>query len=315
MQMFTQCACILFDEAPAVGEVQKALESWTIAGEQAPAQGDDGWIGCGPGLVVELRSGASVIVDVVGHAFPHEPGAGADAEAVRSAWRSGIFGPTAQLGALGRAKDQNWTWTEGTAVADRHRGFVRMRTLVNLPDEGPRQLPKGHDPVHELTTLAEMAGALLRLRGATALFMPGGEAQRSPEQVAIMLGRKTGAAPPPIELWLNLRASGLGEEGRRRWKLVDVVGMGQMRYPDSEAVFVSGQERAEVVAPLLRNACLHLISGKPIPEGATADDALGRRWKASFAQSLLPPGRPVLRWLPEGSAQLDEATLAKLRGG
>lgn len=309
MQMFTQCACILFDEAPPAAEVRQALESWAIVGEQAAAPGDDGWIKCGPGLVVQLRSGARVIVDVVGHAFPDEVGAAADAEALRS----GMFGPTAQPGALARAKEQNWTWAEGTAVADRHRGFVRMRTIVDLPDEGPRQLPKGHDPVHELATLVEMAGAVLRVRGAAALFMPGGEALRSPEQVAILLGRKTGAAPP-IELWLNLRASALGEEGRRRWKLVDVVGMGQMRYPDSEAVFVSGQERAEVVAPLLRNACLHLISGRPIPEGSTADDTLGRRWKVSFAQSLLPPARPVLRWLPEGSARLDEAALAKLRG-
>ncbi len=224
-----------------------------------------------------------------------------------------MFGPTARPGALARAREQAWTWAEGAGAAAHHGGFVRLRTLVEVPDDGPRQLSGDHDPLHELVTVTELAGSLLDLPGATALFMPAGETLRSREQVRSMLRRKTGTAPPPIELWLNLRASGLGQDGGVRWTLVDVVGMGQLRLPDSEAVFAEGQEQADAVAPLLRNACLHLVSGKFIPDGSTADDAAGRRWKASSARSLLAPGRPVLRWLPESSARLTAETLERLR--
>lgn len=311
MQMFTQCACVLLDEIPPLDELRRALENWPVAGEQAAASGDDGWMACGPGLVVELRSGAAVIADLVDRPFPDVPRAVSQEPALDAAWRQGTFGPTARPGALSRAKEQAWTWAEGAAAADRHRGFVRLRTIVELQDG---ELPKDHDPVHELITVTEMAGDVLRLRAAAALFMPGGETLRSREQVDSMLRRKTGMGPPPIELWLNLRAAGLGQDGDVRWSLVDVVGMGQLRLPDCEAVFAEGQEQAEAVAPLLRNACLHLVSGKDIPDGSTADDARGRRWKASSAQSLLLPGRPVVRWLPEASPQLTEATLAKLRG-
>lgn len=311
MQMFTQCACILFDEIPALDDLHKTLEGWPVAGQQEQAPGEDGWIACGPAVVVELRSGAAVIADVVDRPFPDDPRAVAQAPALDAAWRQGTFGPTARPGALARAREQAWTWAEGAGAADLHRGFVRLRTIVDLKDG---ELPEDHDPVHELTTLTEMAGDVLRLRGATALFMPGGETLRSREQVDSMLRRKTGLGPPPIELWLNLRAAGLGADGDLRWTLVDVVGMGQLRLPDAEAAFVEGQEQAEAVAPLLRNACLHLLSGKDIPDGSTADDAHGRRWRASSAQSLLLPSRPVVRWLPEASAQLTDATLAKLRG-
>lgn len=315
MRIFTQCACVLFDQAPALEDVGKALDGWALAGEQRPALGEDGWIACGPGFVVELRTGAAVILDLVDRPWPDGARAASENPALDAAWRSGIFGPTSAPGALARAREQAWAWEEGAATADRHRAFVRLRTVAELPDDGPRQLPKDHDPVHELTTVTEMAGALLRLPGATALFMPGGETLRSREQVEATLRRKTGVGPPPIELWLNLRAAGLGQEGEVRWVLVDVVGMGQLRFPDQEAIFAEGQEQSDAVAALLRNVCLHLVAGKAIPESSTADDGRGRRWKASAAKSVLAPNRPVLRWLPEESARLTEATLEKLRAG
>jgi hypothetical protein len=311
---FTQCACALFEQVPPLGDIERALDGWAVAGQQQPATGEDGWLACGPGLVVELRGGGSVIVDVVDREWPDGPHAGADAPALAAAWRAGLFGPCATPGALGRAKAQAWAWGGAEAAAGRHRGFVRLRTVVELPQDGSPRLPVGHDPVHELTTLTEMAGALLRLRGATALFFPGGEAVRSREQVEAVLQRKAGLGPPPVELWLNLRAVGLGEEGGARWLLVDTVGMGQLRLPDQEALFAEGEEGPEAVAPMLRSACLHLLSGKGIPDGSTSDDASGRRWRASAATGVLAPrDRPVVRWLPEGSARPTEALLARLR--
>ena len=190
---------------------------------------------------------------------------------------------------------------------------MRLRTVVELPSDAPA-LPRDHDPLYELNTITELAGALLGLRAATALFMPGGEALRSREQVEAVLRRKTGFGPPPIDLWANARAVGLGREGDAQWLLVDVVGMRQLRLPDQEALFTEGEEDSDAVAALLRNACLHLVAGKAIPEGSTSDDALGRRWKASPALGLLAPAnRPVLRWLRDGSAPPSDALLARLR--
>jgi hypothetical protein len=180
---FTQCACVLFDRAPRLEDLERALDSWAVACPQQPAAGDDGWMACGPGFVVELRSGTGVVVDVIDRPWPDDPRAAADVPALGAAWRAGMFGPSAAPGALARAKEQRWAWQEGAAAADRHRAVVRMRTFVDVPQEGPRELPKGHDPVHELTTLIEMAGAILRLDAATALFLPAGETLRSREQV------------------------------------------------------------------------------------------------------------------------------------
>jgi hypothetical protein len=312
---FTQSACVLFDKAPALEDVEHALEAWPVAGHQVPAPGEDGWIASGPGFVIELRNRAAVIVDVVGRPWPDDPRAAVEVPALASAWKSGIFGPSAAPGALGRAKVQSWAWQDGRAAADRHGAFVRLRTVVELSaEDGKGELPKAHDPVHELTTLTELGGTLLRLRGASAFFLPGGEALRSREQVDAALKRKTGIGPPPLDLWVNLRGVGLGQEGDRRWMLVDLVGMRQLRLLDQEAIFAEGQEDPEAVMPLLRNACLHLVEGKPLPAGSTSEDGRRRRWSASSATGILAPlNRAVLRWLPEESARPSEEFLAKLR--
>jgi hypothetical protein len=312
---FTQSGCVLFDSAPALEEVERALEAWPVVGKQAPAAGDDGWIASGPGWVIELRNRTGVIVDVVDRPWPDDPRAAVEVPGLASAWRAGIFGPSAAPGALARAKVQSWGWAEGKAAAERHQGFVRLRTVVKLSSaEGKGDLPKGHDPIHELTTLTELAGTLLRLPGATAFFLPGGEALRGREHVADVLKQKTGVGPPPLELWSNVRMVGLGQEGGTRWMLVDVVGMRQLRLVDQEALFADGQEDPDAVMALLRNACLHLVAGRPLPEGSTSEDARRRRWKASSATGLLaPPNRAVLRWTPEESASPSQAFLATLQ--
>jgi hypothetical protein len=308
---FTQCAAVLLDRVPSLDELGRALDGWVVTALQDPAPGEGGWAACGPGLVIELRSGRSVIVDLLEHPWPDDPRSAP--EAVRAAWQGGLFGPASAPGALARAKKQAWAWQEGVAVAEGHRAVVRLRTVIDFPADAPRELPKDHDPVHELTTITEMAGALLRVDGATAFFLPGGEVLRSRENVEAVLQRKSGIGPLAVDLWVNLRAVGLGQESDARWVLLDAVGMAQLRLPDQEAVFAEGQEEPDAVAVLLTNACLHLATGKAIAPGSTSDDGRGRKWRASAAVGLLaPPGRPVLRWTPEESTRLSEATLATL---
>jgi hypothetical protein len=312
--LFTQCTAVLFDRPPPLEGLEKALGNWTIAGPQRAAPGEDGWVASGPGFVLALAKGGKVVVDAVDRAWPDNPSS-AD-PGVLAAWRGGIFGPSASPGALARARQQSWSWVGGAAAADRHRAFVRLRTWVALTEGGA--LPKGHDPAHELTTLGELAGDLLQLPGASAFFLPGGEALRSREQVEAVRRQKAGLGPPPLELWTNTRAMGLGEHGGLRWVLIDVVGMGQLRLPDQEALFAENTEDAEAVAPLLRNTCLHLLGGHGLGPGSTADDARGRRWKASSATGILAPRRPVIRWLLESAPPPGDAVLAaleKLRQG
>jgi signal transduction histidine kinase len=227
----------------------------------------------------------------------------------------GLPAPVADLvrAAHGRRTRRGHGLALAAAIAERHGGFVRLRTVVDLPAEGARELPKDHDPMHELTTLTEMASALLAVRGATAFFLPGGEALRSRQHVDSVLRRKTGIGPPPVELWANLRTIGLGAVGDARWVLVDVVGMRQLRLPDQEALFVEDKEDPAAVASLLMNACFHVVAGRGIADGSTSDDGRGRRWKASQATSVLLPSRPVVRWLPEESPGPNEAMLARLR--
>ena len=313
MDFVTQCAGVLFERAPALDDLVLALDGWAVAGSQPPASGEDGWLACGPGFVVELRSGGSVLVDVVDRPWPDEGGAASSASAFAAAWRSGVFGPVAAPGALARARTSSQAWAGGAQAVERHRAFVRLRTVVDLPADANASLPRDHDPVHELTAVTEMAGAILALRGATALFLPAGEALRSRDQVDEVMRRKTGVGAPPVELWVSLRALALGQIGDTRWTVVDTVGMGQLRVPDQEALFAEGQEQVEAVGSLLRNAGLHLVGGKSIPDGSTADDGQGRRWKAGGATSVLAPARPILRWLPEQSAGPNEAMLARLR--
>src|SRR5690349_19454176 len=162
MDMFTQCACVLLDKAPTLEQVQLALGEWNLTARQEAAPGEQGWVLCGAGFVIELRSGAAVMVDLVEHPWPDDPRSMPGSEAIATAWRSGAFGPTASPGSLTRAREQSWAWPEAAELAARHRAFVRLRAIVRLP-EGDHRLPKDHDPLHELTTLTELAGALLRI--------------------------------------------------------------------------------------------------------------------------------------------------------
>jgi hypothetical protein len=307
--VFTQCAAVLLDRAPVHEELEKALAGWNIVGPQEAAPGDDGWVASSPGFILGLVSGGSVVVDMVGRPWPDTPRA-AD-EAVVAAWRGGLFGPSAAPGALARAREQSWSWQGGAEVALAHKAFIRLRTVVGLSEGGT--LPRGHDPLHELTTLTELGGDLLRISGAGAFFLPGGEALRSPAQVEAVRRIKAGLGGPPLELWTNTRAMGLGQHGGRPWVLLDVVGMAQLRLPDQEAVFVEGAEEPDAVAPLLHNACLHVVNGKGIGDGSTADDGRRRRWRArSAANGLLAPGRPVVRWTAEESPAPEPEVMAEL---
>ena len=306
--VFTQCVVVLFDRAPPLEGVRGALGEWRVVGTPNQPPGEYGWAVCGPGFVLELRSGGFAVVDVIERKWPDDPREAQAAAGLGGAWRAGAFGPVSTPGALSRAIDQPWGWPGGAAGGSGHVAFVRLRT--GTASGGPPGEKRGFDRVYELATLTEIARPLLRLEGALAFFAPGGEALRSERQVEEALKRPLGA-PPPLDLWSNLRSVALPPGGGAQWLLLDVIGMHQFGLPDQEAIFAEGKEEPGAVEALLRNACLHLLSG-PIAPGSTADDGRGRRWRASAAVGIVSPPRPVLRWLPEDSARLPDDVLASL---
>jgi hypothetical protein len=303
---FTQCACVLFEQAPKMEEVVRVLADWPVSGYRKQGSGEYDWALCGPGVVLDLRGEGYAVVDVVDRPWPDDVQAALTTPALASAWRAGAFGPWSSPGGLARAVDQAGEGENGATA--RHGGFVRIRTA--FAGKGPP--PKGRGgPTYDLMTITELATALMRLEGALAFFVPAGEALRDRKDLDEVARRKVGSAPPPVDLWSSVRAIALPPEDGKSWLLLDVVGMTQLNLPDQEAIFAEGQEQPEAVEAMLRNACQRLLSG-PIPPGSTADDAKGRRWKASAATGIVAPPRPVLRWLPEESAHLPEATLARL---
>ena len=311
---FSQCTCVLFERVPALSDVERAFERWTVAGKSKASEGDDGWAVSGPGLILALPDGSFALVDLVGRAWPDDPAVAAVAAApgLAAAFRAGMFGPGTTPGALKRATEQSWAWPGGAAAARGHGGFVRLRMGYGRPQGAPADYHGGQDPVYELALLTEISRSIVGMRGALGFFAPAGEALRSREQVEAAMSRKAGRDPPPIEMWSNLRAVALLQEEGERWLLLDVVGMGQLGLPDHEAIFAEGKEQPDAVQGLLRNACMHVLSGRPIPPGSTSDDGAGRRWTASFGTGVVAPRRDVVRWLPEQGPRPSDGVLQKL---
>jgi hypothetical protein len=307
----TQCACVLFDGVPALDALEVALAGWDLSDRQAAAPGEHGWTVAGRGFLISLRGSGVAVVDVVPRPWPDDPSEARAHPSLGAAWRAGLFGSFAEPGALVRAKQQDGLWPEARTVADRHRAFVRLRTGYRATAGGEPAPPADHDALHELLTLTELADALMGIPGALAFFVPAGEALRSRDHVREVLTRKVGVAAPPLELWTNTRGVRLDAETDPRWLLLDVVGMAQLELPDQEALFAEGSEAPENVEALLRNACLHLLAGRPIPPGTTADDRGGHRWRAGVAEAVLGPRRQVLRWQPEAGPRPGDEILPR----
>src|SRR4051812_46224215 len=145
---FSQCVCVLFERAPALSDVERSLERWSVAGKSKASEGDDAWAVSGPGLVVALPDGSHALVDLVGRVWPDDA-AVASAPGLGAAFRAGMFGPGTTAGALKRATEQSWTWPEGTSAGRRHGGFVRLRMGYGRPAGGAGPLPRRPGPLFE----------------------------------------------------------------------------------------------------------------------------------------------------------------------
>jgi hypothetical protein len=153
--------------------------------------------------------------------------------------------------------------------------------------------------IDELRHVTEIAAAVLSCRGAICWFDPGGEMLHDRDALDRILDRHRSTGPRALELWTNVRLFNI--TGQPRWLLMDTVGMGQVDAPDHEACFEKDRYDPGEVAGFLRSISDYVVDHGEgiIKDGDTADGPGARRWQARRSDdSLVPPPRPVLRWLP-----------------
>ncbi|MCB9896190.1 MAG: DUF4261 domain-containing protein [Planctomycetes bacterium] len=294
---FTQGISVLFEKAPTRVQLREALEpTFEIARED---DGGDGWAQGRDGLIVTYRPDVNgyVNVDVVNRKWPDHMGDPAGEPELFAAWTFGHFGPYAYPGNLERAGEHNLTWEDAGDAVENHEAFVRIRLsyVFGAGDDAP-VMPGDCDPLHELNFVYSLAGQLMAMPGAVALFNPGGEVLTSGEMLARSLQWSADNELEPLDVWSNLRFFQLDDS----WSLMDTVGNAQFNLPDLEAVFQPADHEPNDVAALLRNITGYLIENGPVIEdGHTVDGPGGDTWGVhAFSDSLSSPPRDVLCFVP-----------------
>jgi hypothetical protein len=296
---FTQAACILLSRPATLDELEALLGDFRIAKRIEGAENDD--MG-GPSFTIEFlpKVNGYLSVDVQNRRWPDHMGDAKSETTLFGAWSMGHFGPFAFPGGLERAAQQSWSWPDAKAVPDQHRAFIRVRSsyIFGARDEDP-VLPQGYDPLGELVFVTRVSRALLRHAAALAYFNPNGETLRNEAGVAEALDDERADAPPPLEIWTNVRLFNPGNG----WLLMDTVGNAQLDRPDCEACFPREDYEPGEVDNFLRNVSLYLIQqGEVIDDGDTVDGPRAERWRARrLEKSLWTPPRPTLRFFPDGA--------------
>ena len=295
---FTQGIAVLFGKAPTRAQVREALEpAFEIARED---DGGDGWALGGEGLIVTYRPDVNgyVNVDVVNHKWPDHMGDPVDEPELFAAWTFGHFGPYAYPGNLERAAEHNLVWEGAKDVVKKHAGFLRVRLsyIFGSSDDAPTR-PDDCDPLDELNFCYAVAGKLLSMPHALALFNPSGEVLCSAETLEHAMKWSADNELEPLDIWANLRFFQVDDT----WSLMDTVGNAQLDLPDLEAVFQPEHLDPNAVAPLLRNITGYLIEeGAVIEDGHSIDGPDGDTWRVhAFENSLSSPPRDVLCFVRE----------------
>ena len=211
------------------------------------------------------------------------------------AWSMGHFGPHAYPGNL-----QGCQAVVGSGKAARpyppntRRSFASVRATCSEPANEGKAMPDDYDPLPELTFVTRMARALLKHPAALAYFNPNGEILRDEAGLARALDDQRPEAPPPLDIWSNIRLFNPGNG----WLLMDTVGNGQLDRPDCEACFPKGGFDPGEVDHFLRNVSLYLIrKGEVINDGDTIDGPGGAPWRARHVkEALSSPPRLTLRF-------------------
>jgi len=198
--------------------------------------------------------------------------------------------------ALERAAAQSHLWPAGAGLARRHRCHARLRAW-----------PTAVDTLPALRALGDAARAVLAEPNATAVFFPRGEALRDGNVLGGIDAAAREQEAQPLQAWTNGRIADPGDG----WRIVDVVGLGQIGAPDQEAAFPVELAPPFEVLGFLYDLAHHLVAeGGTFEDGLTLDGPGGKRWMARRVLApLVEPERACVRWLPLGLPRVPEALL------
>ena len=321
--LFTQGICILLRQGISLNEVRERLSGFEILGVQESVVDD----AAPETLIVEYRPEAGGHLMVTPSSTPWPDGMG-DPESspdVFVAWSLGQFGPLAFPGGLQRAIDQCWGWEEAAGEVSQHTAHLRLLISYVLGNEEESDeddseddeqdsgelmlIPDDYDPIKELQFLMRAVSPLLEMPEAICYFNPGGEVLRDENGLRQGLNYAWNFEQLPLEMWTNVRI--FRTEGT--WILMDVVGMGQLDFPDLEAVFDSDKYAPEDVERFLRNASLYMMSGDDeIDDGDTAEGPGDLTWSAILCDdSLSDPPRETIRWFPDDGSDPPETLMQR----
>lgn len=307
---FTQSACVLLREPVSLLDVDAALEAFDKAGFQEASVEGGVWLGT-PAVLLHSklpggeRQPGDVVVDVIDRPWPDEMADPTRDPELFAAWSMGCLGPHVTPGCLTRAVQQSGHWPDARAAVADHRAFIRIRTRRPAEDH------VAPDPLQELKVITAAVQALLSLSvqalpgvelpgaGAICCFNPNGERLLTRDALAARLDLASQHQREPLDVWTNVRLIKLDQDAPG-WLLADTVGMAQLDAADHEACMpVDRFEPADVVA-FLRNAAWYTFSRRTtINAGDTMPGPAGSTWRAFLpGASLVPPSRPVVRWLP-----------------
>lgn len=299
--LFTQCAVVLMEHAPAMAQIVNVLQAFPQVGVRAnPAPG---WMGAAESLLLPYRPevNGALIVDALDSPWPD--GMEAANPDLFGAWSMGFMGPFAFPGGLQRAVQQAWGWPQAAEAVNRHHAFLRIRSSYTLGagDDAP-VLPDDYAAYPELQRVTEVAQALLTLPGALCHFNPNGETLHPAEALRESLAFSATHDLPPLDVWSNVRMFNVENGG---WLLMDTVGMAQLDVDDHEACFRTRTFEPGEVANFLRNATAYILKNGPVIQDGDTMNGPGRtNWQARVCEtSMVPPPRRTLRWFPQDGSK------------
>jgi hypothetical protein len=308
--LFTQGLMVLLRAPVPLERVAAALGDRPVLGA-IEGDGQEGWMGVRPTLVVALGEGeGKLAIDVVEAPWPDSLGSAEPESPLFNAWNMGFLGPFAAPGALARGVDHNpGQWEGARAAAGEHKAFVRVRSSwVIGAGEGARVVPEDYDAEAELEAVTKVAESLLALPEALAYWNPSGEVLLPRERVSEALALAFEHVVPPFDLWANVRLFREGE-----WTVMDSVGMAQLDMDDQEVCFASGKYDPQEVYGFIRQATFFMLEKgmAQVSGGEVSTGPGGVAWRGQrVEQSLAVPPRPAMRWFPvDGSTPP-----AKLKG-
>ncbi|MBZ0120295.1 MAG: DUF4261 domain-containing protein [Sandaracinaceae bacterium] len=296
---FTQSAMVLFEKAPSIDDVARAIAELEPRQREMDAKSTQ-WMSSATDLLVGFRPEAhgELAIDVVDAPWPDEMGDPESDADLFGAWTMGSFGPLVFPGNLERAAQQAVAFEGAEALTQKHGGFVRLRTTYVIgAGEDAKVVPDNWDPMEELMAILGASRALLELPGALAYFDPNAEVILPREALDSAIAHSMALKLPPIDLFSHVRLFQIDEQ----WSLMDTVGLERFFLPDIE-IAIDQRIDPNQAAEFLRNVSLFLLAKGPVVKAGHTMDGPGGRYVASEREeSLVEPPRKVVRLVPEGA--------------